>query len=764
MPNKYLDRLEKLIGEYREAELEQFEGHGGKKADFDDLIWYYIDPHTRRKTRYQCGRHGLKGKGNAGNRSNAAFRYPYDHLIKVWIIETTNNSLSASEKHVRTSVARKLLSLMEGDLYAQTESTIDSLKLGVRSVDRLRPFITFCSGNGLMRKLDLKSSDDRDRTGHARLDNTLEKLPDIEAVLAMGALFSRVFKHVDADGALIPGETVDMVDAMTTTFALLSLASPNRTSAEIPLLPKQRLHSYSENNGEPVYYLDWIGSKGYRNNKNHMLAALAEPIRKSLNFFHEACEPSRVLCRFYEDPNQSLKALLGGFKVAPERQKNLSLSKKPNLFTLGYALGFYGVDDCVPTLKKGADPTGVYHSLRGEFLEKKPIHSLQSQDQLSTSTTAGNRISSLPRLLGYYVIPKVFSDKVTVAVEEVQEWWITYYRESIMPEFPISYSTGESSIKLKDAMFCFLGSWLYGRSRCGSGGKVLQKSNYAVVPLGPLGVLVSQRLVGHNTYRTSIFEDYGFSSELSLPPHSLRHLANTLAEQSSIPVEIITAWSGRLDPEQTHTYIHTAHGDKADRVRMIINRPDNDKRDIRVVTRDELTQATNLPASVTSSGICTQNLNVTPCNFLNDFVSQCFMCQEACHIAGDEKAVDFFTKDLSFQTARLELVACDSRLPNSQAMKQWYVIHSRNTHILSLLIDLMKKCPNGTVIRYSNSKAEFSLTDLHTKIITKVACALPDHEGRLKRIIEDKITSAAPSANPQLHSLLSSFGLPEGGA
>ncbi|MBN0871569.1 hypothetical protein JTL93_35595, partial [Pseudomonas aeruginosa] len=139
----------------------------------------------------------------------------------------------------------------------------------------------------------------------------------------------------------------------------------------------------------------------------------------------------------------------------------------------------------------------------------------------------------------------------------------------------------------------------------------------------------------------------------------------TLADLSSIPVEIITAWSGRKNPEQTHTYIHTTHDEKASRVSAILNPPDIDRRDIRVVSQDQLTQTTNLPASVTSTGLCTQNLNVTPCNYLNDFVSQCFMCPDTCHIAGDVKTIEFFEKDLSFQTLRLESVACDPRLPSS---------------------------------------------------------------------------------------------------
>lgn len=765
MLNKYLARLKILIAEYRQGPLEQFDGPNGKKADFDDLIWHHVDPNTGRRTRYLCGLHGRKGKGNAGNLSRDTLPSPYDHLVKVWIIETTNSSISASEKQARTSIVRKLLSTMEGDLYAQTDSTILSLKLGKHSANRLRPFLMFCSGNGLMRKVDLKQSDDRDRTGHASLDSTLEKLPNVQSIVALGVIFSNVFQHVDVNGKLDPGETIKIHDALVVTFALLSLASPNRVSAEIPLLPKQRLHSHSENHDEPVYYLDWIGSKGYQNNRNHMLAALAEPISKAVNFFREICEPARILCRFYESPRHSLKILLGEYEVAPELKKNLSLSQQPNLFTLGYALGFYKADACVPVLKEGSNLDTVDHRQAGRYYEKKPIYSLTTQDQLSVSQSENTKFSGLPILFGYTFMPKFFAEKVSVSVGEVQDWWISFYKKSIIPEFPFSFSTGESSILLKNAMFCFLGSWYYGASkhkRAGSGGKKLQKSNYAVVPLASLGRSALHRL-SHSPVTESIFESYGFSSELCLKPHSLRHLSNTLADLSNIPVEIITAWSGRSDSEQTHTYIHTLHGEKVSRVSAIMNPSDIDVQSIRVVSQETLIQSTNLPASVTSTGLCTQNLNVTPCNYLNDFVSQCFQCSESCHIAGDEKAISLFEKDFSFQSLRLERVACDTRLPTSQAMKSWYVIHSRNTHILFSLIDLMRKSPVGTIIRYSNIDSEFVLSDLDTRNITKVSCTLPDFGAQLKHICESNTSVSVSSANPQLRSILSTFGLSDEG-
>lgn len=758
MINKYLDRLESLICVYRESELIQFEGPGGKKADFDDLIWHHIDPNNGRNNRYLCGIHGKKGR-YSGNLSSDTLPYPYSYLIKIWVIETTNTNLSVSEKKARTSAARKMLSRMDDDLYVQSESAVRSLCLGSRTVDRLRPFFDFCADKGLMRKIDLQGVDNRDRTGHASFDKKLEKLPDISAVVALGNVFSTVFEHVDERGAVLPGKDVKIRDAMVLTFTLLSLASPNRTSAEIPVLPKQVLQSHSEGDGEPVYYLNWIGSKGYKNNRNHVLSALAESIKKAVSFFFNACEPARILCRFYENLSESWRKLLGDFEIEKELKENLSLTQQPNLFTLGYALGFYSVDDCVPVLKKGADLTSTHANHRGRFFENKPIFSLRPDDQLSVSNSKKTKLSALPYLFGYTQLPKLFANKDVVTVEEVQNWWVSFYRKKILPEFPFSFSNGESSIKLKNAMFCFLGGWFYGDSKNpGGGGKTLQKTNYAVVPLASLGSSILTRLCPHGGY-DSLFVDYGYSSEIRLTPNQLRHLTNTLADLSDIPVEIITAWSGRKNSEQTHTYIHTSDDVKASRVSAIVNPPEFDKSSIRAYSKEQLATVTNLPASITSTGLCTQNLHVNPCNYLNDFVSQCFLCPEACYIAGDENAIELFEKDLGFQTARLESVTGNIRLSASSAMKKWYVIHSRNVRVLSILIDLMKSCSVGTTIRYSNKDSEFNLIELNTMVIKKVACALPDYEERLRGLIEDKVTSSKTDTNPQLRSLLSSFGL-----
>lgn len=768
MLNKYRDRLDSLIAEYRKHPLPQFEDPSGKGANFDDRIWIHIDPNTGRKTRYLCGLHGIKGKSSAGDKAEFALPYPYNYLIKIWIIETTSTSLSVSAKQSRVSMARKLLSTMTGELYAQTESTIVSQCLeSAKDGERLRPFITFCVDNGLMQNISFSSSnDDRDRTGHAEFDARVEKLPEIESLIALGSIFAAVFKNVSSDG--LSDKEVNIKDAWVATYALLGLASPSRLSAEVPVLPKQRLKSYSEGEGEPVYFLDWQGSKGFKDSKMHVLGALSGELEKAINFFFTLCEPARILCRFYENPKQTLKDLLGSSKVEEERIKHLNLDCATNLFTLGYVIGFYEVDDKIQILKAGAELSGANNFTRRQFFEEKPIYCLTLNDRLSTSITKGSPYSSLPYLFGYDILPKpfkkAFPGALTATVGEVQEWWLFYFVKSLMPSFPLSYSTGESSIRLADALFCMQGNWIYGRagSGRGSGGKPFQISPFALAPLSTLGVLAAHRL--SDSRKQTIFEDYGFSSELAVRPHSLRHFGNTLAHLSDIPNELITSWSGRINPEQTTTYIHSSHEDRADRVRITFNRAESDTREIRVVAQENITNTTNLLASLTSTGVCTQDLTSTPCDYLNDFVSQCFMCSEACHVAGDVKAIEFFEKDLSFQKSRLSTVSIDVRLPVSHAMQRWYVIHSRNTFILSQLIHLMKTSQTGFIIRYSAKKSEFYLSNLQTKEVSNYKCVLPDFDGALKLQIESRSDNGGSNVNPQLQSLLLSFGLSEKGA
>lgn len=135
------------------------------------------------------------------------------------------------------------------------------------------------------------------------------------------------------------------------------------------------------------------------------------------------------------------------------------------------------------------------------------------------------------------------------------------------------------------------------------------------------------------------------------------------------------------------------------------------------------------------------------------------MCSASCHVAGDTKAIQFFEKDHEVQLARLTLVSKDRRLPSSTAMQNWFVIHSRNTHVLASLIDFLNKYEAGSIIRFSSPTGEFHINDPILKGTKKIQCSIPDFEGKLRGLIAEQTADTPSSANPQLQSLLSSFGL-----
>ena len=769
MLNKYLERLVILVDEYRKQELSQFCGPDNKEAQWNDLIWYHIDPNTGRKVRFLCGKLGLKGKGSAGNRPECALRYPYDQLIKVWIIEVNNKPVSAQSRQTLVLAARRLFSKMQGELYSQTPEGLVEFARSNTHPEYINHFFEFCAENGLMPRIRVPNRmDDRDRTGHAQFDARVEKLPDVEAIMALGAIHQEIFRPVSQSGSVSMDVQIKIMDAVTSTAGLLGLASPSRIAAEVPLVPKQKLKKYSEGGKNPVHYLDWPGSKGFKDNHNHILAVLADEVDRAVNFFCVACEPARILCRFYENPKETLVALLGDFKVSSDRRKHLQFDKTPNLFVLGYALGFYGVNASVRVALPGRLVPKIppqNFRFRSCFYEK-PIHALDHEDRIAISATVNRGSSGLSQLMGYIdlvgnaVQPLRSVAKPVFSIGELQDNWIRYFTTRLIPEFPYSYATGEGKVRLADALFCILGSHFYGLGKTGSSGRPLAKSFYNVVPLNAIASKITQGFRGR-IGREHIFEKYGFAG-LNVKPHSLRHFGNTLAELSEIPREIITAWSGRKDKEQTETYLHRSHQEQADRVRAVLGKPEHDRREIRVVAREAISQTTNLPASITSSGICTQEINLNPCDFLNDFVSQCFMCSAACHIAGDPKAIQLFEKDHEVQIARLGQLTTDRRLHNSSAMQRWFIIHSRNTYVLASLHNLMKTLTTGTVIRYSPNPSEFHITDMSTKKTIKHQCLIPDFESKLRGLLAGQYDDERHSSAPELESLLASFGLSEG--
>ncbi|WP_277058606.1 hypothetical protein [Trichlorobacter lovleyi] len=771
--NKYLDRTEALIKQYKEIDtFEQFKDVTGKPATFDDLIWFYVDPNTGRKTRILTGRHGTKGHSTAGTGAENALPKPYGDLVKVYIIEVFNLSLSSSEKTALIGSARKLLSSMHGHLYQQNTSSIFDCFHGSRT-DRVIRFIDFCERHGLVPKNSqqiraLLKKDDRDRTGHELDSKRRQKMANEGVIKAIGGVYAKTINSLINKRP----EAGYFRDAFASFMALLCVASPNRAAAEVPLLPNQKLMSYSEGDQPKVFYLDWPGSKGFQDNHNHILRDLAPWVQKGLDYFSKACQPGRIVARYYINPDQKLSALLGDFPVEPERKARLALNKKPHLFHLGYALGFYDIDDEVyvysedSSFKKRPYRLNSDDSLgkRTSCWRPQKISDLQTEDLISSNPVKNPARPGLYKLLNCSFQGKNAkkfdpNNNRLISVGEIESLLFESLRQSF-PSFPLGFSTSDQGqIKMDTALFCVLGHQYYGCVAFFEAGGSLGGSSFYKV--------LTPKNLAHNAAfdvgrRGSFFMRHGFPSCFFLNFHQLRHYANTLADRSGIPNEIITAWSGRKSREQTYEYIHTSHAERASRVKEVHTTINETTQPIRWVSMDDIERELNLPASVTSTGICTQLLITSPCDYLNDFVSNCFLCPNSCHVAGDQNAIDFLDRDHRFQCRRLETVEKDTRLTVSKAMQDWLITHTRNTEILSQLIQLMKEAPKGTVITFNKKAAQFNLVDVQTKQIEHITAKLSNAEHALNKALEEhNKPKKQPESNKRLINLLATYNLTE---
>lgn len=343
-------------------------------------------------------------------------------------------------------------------------------------------------------------------------------------------------------------------------------------------------------------------------------------------------------------------------------------------------------------------------------------------------------------------------------IAKIERWWINHFKTTLFPTFPTGFTRTETRVQMHQALFIFSSKELL----LHYGTKKFEVSHFSLMTPATLSSHIKSRLKRPRKMKhPSIFESHGFGEDMWLNPHQLRHFTNTVAYMSDIPIEIITAWSGRINSNQTHEYIHMSEEEKSSKINSILNFPRNNDADIRIITMNELSTSTNLPASITSTGVCMQELNISPCTYLNDFTSQCFMCPSTAYISGDKNAIEFLKKDLTIQEIRLNNAQNDPRIHNSQAMREWYCIHSINTIILSKLIELMNKQPRGTIIYHAINSNEFKLTDLSTGQIETVRLELPGTNEVLKQL-DSKLSSSKATnnnGNTELNNLLANFGL-----
>lgn len=756
MLNRYQQNLDSYIEAQQMIPLMGFVNRSGNDASWTDDTWIFQAPNGE-ETVY-CFTNPLTCK-----KSSLAIKLKEEHklpeqikcTLMAYVLEINTEDVRKQSKLAKLFGAKKLLCSLNLPLFALTQKTLNAF-LGddpnAHLLSKTKPFIEWGQKMGFIRKSIYIPKCKATRLDGAQQEiANKEKLPDEEVLVALAAIFNEVIPLQSELKNWKPNPRSNQRDSFVAGMAALAMSSANRIAAEQTVLVKQSLKEWDgktskEDVEHTVHYLDWRGSKGYKDNRNHILAAMAAPVHRTMEYFNIVCETGRILCRFYENPDAPLIDIIGEY--TNDKIQYIDTSKSVHLLMLGYLLGFYDDESVLIYLKNSNNKT-----------VKKPIQELVATDILHITPHYSLR------LLGSRVkqkdIDEIIGQNPTVA--EFQARWIRHIK-SQFPQFPFaSNGAKDQNVRLSSALFCFTGSQLV----ITSAAYPMAKSFYGIVPVNGLATLFASRLNSSNRMR-SIFQDYfGVDCELAIRPHQFRHWINDTAEKSGIPRQIISLFSGRVDSEQTLTYIHTTDEEKVQRVRFVFDEATKDSREIKIVTKEEYERVTKMAASVTATGFCTQDLTVTPCDYLNDFVFQCSLCGESCHVNRDLKSIESLKKDLKVQHGRLEEAKNDERLLHSSARQEWFLLHHRNTAMLEQLINLMQstEIKEGSPIRYVANPigAEFRISDLAAKTVHKHKALLPDSKRELALSIENlKENTEKPTesqSNTGLLNLFEKFGL-----
>ena len=287
------------------------------------------------------------------------------------------------------------------------------------------------------------------------------------------------------------------------------------------------------------------------------------------------------------------------------------------------------------------------------------------------------------------------------------------------------------------ALFVFRGKQMIS----GRAGYLGGMSHFGLVSLTSLGRMFTEG-ISQNSQIDNIFTRNGFSKEFGMNANQFRHWLNDVAERKGIPHAIINIWSGRKTPEQILHYVHRTHGEKSTEISDILFSENEDEGEISIKVRSqqEYELAVNMATTVTSVGFCSQDLVYTPCEYLNDFVTQCSLCPSSCHVAHDQESIALLKKDLQVQESRLSEVQTRNNFNSSEGLHNWFKLHYSNTSILRDLVQILecKDIEKGSIVRFLFNKQEIRITKLSNKTVEKRKVALPNAKDELTKLLTAK--------------------------
>lgn len=757
--NRYIANQNNHIAELMQLPLVGFTNQNGEMATWGDAAWRFKWPDGKSINFFFIDNTIQRPNFNTTFSADQILRDDQRHLLMAYAIEVCagkTSVLNLSQKH---TAARKLVAQLSDNLALVTDSQLNDANEKVTTYkvaqEVLSAFFRWLHSHNFIPPTlkPIKAFKQNILAGEDIIEHKRNKIPENKVLLALGAIFHDVIPQEREKWNTHP--LTYQRDAFICAMTALAMSSPNRIDAEQTVLTRQQLKDTQQSvkgKIETIYYLDWHGSKGFKDYKNHILAVMAEPVARCLEYMNVVCEPARALARFYENPSLPLKKVLGKFSPSDKNLNALSpdMNKPIHIVHLGFLLGFYDNGDGLVRVSPTTAGAKL-KSKKGMSTYLKPIVSLQPNDMLLIT----NNCAHSQYLLGmeaYKELLKIFTNKI-VTVSQFQEQWMRHIIGNL-PGFPVGYNNSDQGqCQYKHALFSFTGNQIRGTM----GGYLGEKSHFAIVPLSSLGFIFASSLNPlKKQQKECIFTRHGFSDEFRIKPHQFRHWHNDVADQEGIAHAIINLWSGRKTPEQILHYVYRTHAEKASEISDILFNEADREVTVKVISQQEYEALVGITAAVTSVGFCSQNLQFSPCEYLNDFATQCTLCQSSCHIAHDKQALALLNKDLQVQERRLAEVEQHPKFCISKAMQDWFVVHHQNTAMLSELLALManKDIKEGSIIRVLAEKREVRITDTKAKSVTVQRLALPNSKAALAKALELKNTTADDDSLDDIFALI----------
>lgn len=768
--NRYIDNQHAYVAKKKAQPLIGFTNAQGESASWEDIAVTFTDSDNRTQNILFCNLN--RKMPNVGTHFTDEDRLaPEIHdLLFTYALDILKENILIGNKTTKITAARVFLCHLNENIATATPERIQSaINLMTRS-KALTSFINWLHQHKMLAKscqpyINATAESVRTKSGDDALQAEQNKLPCENALLALGAIFYDVIPaYQDGDKEdveawqplLLP--TQEQRDSFSCTMAALGMASPNRIGAEQVLLTVQRIKPHTQvvdGKEKTVHYLNWRGSKGYKDNANHINAEMVDSLDRALHYTILATEPARALARFYQKPNRPLKEVLGEFKPSDENIALLkpSMSKSTHLLHLGLLLGFFdGSDKCVrvtPDTKGAIDRT--HSPQHPKFI--KPIAQLEAFDTLVFKTHCPySRALTGCALVHQYQYDKYTAGKKKLTVAEFQNHTIKMNQ---------SHLKGYNSHKTKHVDF---ENALFAYTQKQFGGKVTHP--FLLVPISSLSALFSADLIKSIKNSVTLFERHGFSSSFLLKPHQLRHWQNDFLAKKGLPHHLISILSGRKSAEQTLTYIHTTDAQNASVIGDISysNEPESEvenKLKLRISTMEQFNEAIDneTPTFVHETGFCDQNLALSPCTYMSEFETQCALCSSSCHVTHDSEAIDLLKKDLKVQTHNLERVQQAINFETSEGQHKWYKTHYRNTCMLKKLIEVLsdEAIEEGRMVRLLDRSNSIRITNLETQTVEEQKLALPDAEQALQAAIEVKNNNKRDEATDNFLGFLGSL-------